>query len=112
LNEKLDELNTSIDTDELQISPSDNTMSNSYDVTLVNEDYTIGKVLEYFLYSKFYDGTKSLSYCGFKKMHPHDLDSIVRIAYKEELEKMAIKQNLKECIADAISVYKKIQDKF
>jgi len=110
--EKLDELNTAIDTDELKITPSDNTMSNSYDVILVNEDYTIGKVLEYFLYSKFYEGTKSLSYCGFKKMHPHDLDSIVRIAYKEELEKMAIKQNLKECIADAISVYKKIQDKF
>jgi len=110
--EKLDALNTDIDTDELKISPSDNTMPNSYDVTLVNEDYTIGKVLEYFLYSKFYEGTKSLSYCGFKKMHPHDLDSIVRIAYKEELEKMAIKQNLKECIADAISVYKKIQDKF
>jgi len=110
--EKLDALNIDIDTDELKISPSDNTMPNSYDVTLVNEDYTIGKVLEYFLYSKFYEGTKSLSYCGFKKMHPHDLDSIVRIAYKEELEKMAIKQNLKECIADAISVYKKIQDKF
>ena len=112
LTEKLDELNTAIDTDELQIIPSDSTVPNSYDIILVNEDYTIGKVLEYFLYSKFYEGTKTLSYCGFKKMHPHDLDSIVRIAFKEELEKMAIKQNLKECIADAISVYKKIQDKF
>jgi DNA-directed RNA polymerase subunit L len=110
--EKLDALNSDIDTDALKIFPSDNTVPNSYDVILENEDYTIGKVLECFLYSKFYEGTKSLSYCGFKKMHPHDLDSIVRIAYKEELEKMAIKQNLKECIADAISVYKKIQDKF
>ena len=45
-------------------------------------------------------------------MHPHDIDSIIRIAYKEELEKMAIKQNLKECIVDAISVYKSIKDKF
>jgi len=110
--EKLDALNTTIDTDELKMLPSDNTISNSYDVILENEDYTIGKVIEYFLYSKFYEGTRSLSYCGFKKMHPHDTDSIIRIAYKEELEKMAIKQNLKECIADAISVYKKIQDKF
>ena len=110
--DKLELLNTSIDTDELQIRPSENTMPNCYDVTLENEDYTIGKVLEYFLYSKFYDGTKSLSFCGFKKMHPHDKDSIIRIAYKEELDKMAVKQNLKECIADAITVYKKIQDKF
>lgn len=110
--DKLDLLNTSIDTDDLKITPSENTMPNSYDVTLENEDYTIGKVLEYFLYSKFYEGTKSLSFCGFKKMHPHDKDSIIRIAYKEELDKMAIKQNLKECIADAIDIYKKIQDKF
>jgi DNA-directed RNA polymerase subunit L len=110
--DKLDLLNTSIDTDDLKITPSENTMPNSYDVTLENEDYTIGKVLEYFLYSKFYEGTKSLSFCGFKKMHPHDKDSIIRIAYKEELDKMAIKQNLKECIVDAINVYEKIQDKF
>jgi len=110
--QKFDSLNTDIDTDELKIFPSDNTMPNSYDVILENEDYTIGKVIEYFLYSKLYEGTKILSYCGFKKMHPHDADSIIRVAYKEGLEKMAIKQNLKECIADAISVYKKIQDKF
>jgi len=110
--EKLDALNTAIDTDELKINPSDNTMANCYDVILENEDYTIGKAIEYFLYSKFYEGIKSLSYCGFKKMHPHDMDSIIRIAYKEELEKMAIKQNLKECIVDAISVYKSIKDKF
>lgn len=110
--EKLEELTSSIEKDTLIINPSDNTMPNSYDVILENEDYTIGKVLEYFLYAKFYEGTKSLSYCGFKKMHPHDTDSIIRIAYKEELEKMAIKQNIKECIADAVSVYKKIQDKF
>jgi DNA-directed RNA polymerase subunit L len=110
--EKLDALNLAIDTDELKIIPSDNTIKNSYDIILENEDYTIGKVVEYFLYSKFYEGTKILSYCGFKKMHPHDTDSIIRVSFKEELEKMAIKQNLKECILDAIAVYKKIQNKF
>jgi len=110
--EKLEATNAAIDTDDLNISPSDNTMKNCYDVILENEDYTIGKAIEYFLYSKFYEGTKSLSYCGFKKMHPHDSDSIIRIAYKEELDKMAVKQNLKECIVDAIAVYKNIQNKF
>jgi DNA-directed RNA polymerase subunit L len=110
--DKLDALNIAIDTDELKINPSENTMKNCYDVILENEDYTIGKVLEYFLHSKFYEGTKSLSFCGFKKAHPHDADSIIRIAYREELEKQAIKQNLKECIADAITVYTAIKDKF
>jgi len=110
--DKLEALDTLLDTDEVNIQPSENTMKNCYDVTLTNEDYTIGKVLEYFLYSKFYEGTKTVSFCGFKKMHPHDTDSIIRIAYKEELEKQAIKQNLKECIADAITVYRGIKDKF
>jgi DNA-directed RNA polymerase subunit L len=45
-------------------------------------------------------------------MHPHDSDSIIRVAYKEDLDKMAVKQNLKECIVDAIAVYKNIQNKF
>ena len=110
--DKLEALDTTIDTDDLKITPSENTMKNCYDVILVNEDYTIGKVLEYFLHSKFYEGTRSMSFCGFKKMHPHDSDSIIRIAYREELEKQAIKQNLKECIADAITVYAAIKDKF
>lgn len=44
---KIDEL---IDTDKLKITDSLNTMENSFDVILENEDYTIGKVLEYMLY--------------------------------------------------------------
>ena len=110
--QKLTDLDTSNDTDELQIYPSDNTMKNSYDIILVNEDYTIGKVIEFCLYAKFFEGLKTLSYCGFKKMHPHDTDSIIRVAYKDATEKITIKQNLKDCITDSIVVYNKIKDKF
>jgi len=110
--EKLEHLRNIIDTDDIQLNPSDNTMQNCFDIILENEDYTIGKVIEYCLYSKFYEGIKTLSFCGFKKMHPHDTDSIIRVAYKEEIEKPIIKQNLKECIADSINVYKKIQKIF
>jgi len=111
LNKKLEALDTSIDTDDLQIIPSQSTMNNSYDVLLVNEDYTLGKVLEYMLYSKFYEGSKILTFCGFKKMHPHDTDSIVRIAYHDPIDKEAIKINLKACIAEAIVVFQKIAEK-
>ena len=110
--QKLDALNTTIDTDDLQIIPSQSTMNNSYDVILVDEDYTIGKALEFMLYSKFYEGSKILTFCGFKKMHPHDNDSIIRIAYHELTDKDAIKINLKTCITDALIVFKKIGDKF
>jgi DNA-directed RNA polymerase subunit L len=106
--QNFDELDTIIEKDNLKIENSLNTMSNCFDVILENEDYTIGKVLEYFLYSKFYE-TKILTFCGFKKMHPHDPDSIIRIAYAEPVEKATIKGHMKECIADSKQVFVKIQ---
>ena len=109
--ENLNYLNTIIDEDKLEIKNSDNTMSNCFDVILENEDYTIGKILEYFLYTKFYE-TAKLTFCGFKKMHPHDNYSIIRLAYKEPVEKSTIKGNLKECIDDAIQLYMKLKKDF
>jgi len=105
---KLDDLDTTIEKDELQITNSQNTMSNCFDIILENEDYTIGKVLEYFLYTKYYE-TKMLTFCGFKKMHPHDSDSIIRVAYTEPVEKATIKGHMKECITDAKYIFGKIK---
>ena len=107
--EKLNALDTLIEHDKLQINNSQNTMSNCFDIILENEDYTLGKIIEYMLYTKFYEGVKILTYCGFKKMHPHDADSIIRVAYKDAVEKINIKTHLKECIVDSISIYNKIK---
>lgn len=109
---KLNELGDIIERDELRIEPSATTIKNSFDIILENEDYTIGKVLEFMLNDKFYEGTRTLTFCGFKKMHPHDNDSIIRIAYTEETDKAVVKQNLKSCIQDSIIVFDSIQKKF
>lgn len=109
---RLANIDTDIDTDKLEINKSNNTLKNSFDIILKDDDYTIGKIIEYALYSKFYDGSKLLNYCGFKKMHPHDPDSIIRIAYNMEEPETFVKQNLKECISDLIAVYKKIKKEF
>ena len=106
---QFNELNILIETNEITIQKSQNTMSNSFDIILKNEDYTIGKALEYLLYAKFYEGIKSLTYCGYKKMHPHDNDSIIRLAYKENIDVSFIKQNLLECVSDAIQIYKRVK---
>jgi DNA-directed RNA polymerase subunit L len=91
-------------------------MSNCFDIVLENEDYTIGKIIEYCMYAKFFDKEekdgKVLSYCGFRKMHPHDPDSIIRVAYLEPTDRTTIKGHLKECIADAIQVYDKCKSTF
>jgi len=108
---KLDHIDTLIERDELEIKNADNTMSNCFDVILENEDYTIGKVLEYFLYTKFYE-TNILTFCGFKKMHPHDNYSIIRLSYKEPVEKSTIKGHLKEAIDDSKQVYTRLKKDF
>ena len=105
---RLSDLDTIIEKDELEINNSDNTLANCFDIILENEDYTIGKILEYCLYSKFYE-TNVLTFCGFKKMHPHDTHSIIRVAYNEAVEKSTIKGNLKECIADSVEVFTKMK---
>jgi DNA-directed RNA polymerase subunit L len=109
--DRFQEQDTLIEKDELSIEKSENTMANSYDIILENEDYTIGKVLEYFMYTKFYE-TKILTFCGFKKMHPHDSQSIIRVAYREPIDISTIKGNLKECIDGASQVFAKVRKDF
>jgi DNA-directed RNA polymerase subunit L len=105
---KLDQIS---EKDELEIKNADSTLSNCFDMILENEDYTIGKVLEYLFYTKFYE-PKTLTYCGFKKYHPHDDYSVIRLAYTEPVEKSTIKGHLKECIMDAIQIYSKMKKDF
>jgi len=106
-------LNDEIAGSSLPIEPSLTTIPNSFDVTLVNDDYTIGKVIEYFMYSKFFEGDKTLTYCGYKKMHPHDPDSLLRVAYKlETSDRVSVQVDLQACIVDAVAVFKKIARKF
>ena len=109
--DKLKTVNEIIEKDELEIKNADSTMTNCFDVILENEDYTIGKVLEYLLYTKFYE-KNILTFCGFKKMHPHDNYSIIRLAYTDAIEKSTIKGNLKECIEEGVILYNNLRKEF
>jgi len=107
LSKKLELLKNALAQDEVEIKPSDNIMENSYDIILVNEDYTIGNILNYELYSIFYTDLKMLDYVGFKKLHPHDSDSIVRIAITDKTKGIStVKTILKAVIEEG---EKKIQ---
>ena len=108
---RLGQVEMQIDESALVIKPALNTMTNCYDIILENDDYTIGKVIEFMLYTKFYE-TRVLTYCGFKKMHPHDHESLIRVAYAKEVDKATIYGHLKECIAEAKQVVERIKTKF
>jgi len=105
-------MHRNLESDVIPIRPSLSTIEHSFDITLMDADYTVGKVLEYILYDKFYEGRQILSYCGFKKVHPHDSDSMIRIAFKEETEKPILKQHLRDVCTDAAEVFDKIYKMF
>ena len=101
-----------VESDIVPIVTSETTIENSYDIILENEDYTIGKILEYILYEKYYMGEKIASYCGFKKMHPHDLKSIIRFAYNEKTDKHMCRSHLKRACNEAQEIFTKIYRMF
>jgi len=109
---RLDNVLKSVELNESLIIESENTMNNSYDIILENEDYTIGKVIEYMMYTKYFEGLGILSFCAFKKYHPHNTDSLIRIAYKEATSRETIIDNIRECIEEAKSIFINIHHKF
>jgi DNA-directed RNA polymerase subunit L len=112
LQNKFVELVSDIDNDILPINISETTMEHCYDVILENEDYTVGKVLEYLLYEQFYMKEKIFTFCGFKKLHPHNSDSVIRIAYIKQADKNTVRNNLRGVCIDAIEFYKKLHKMF
>jgi DNA-directed RNA polymerase subunit L len=109
---RLNTVKENLEKNEELIKDSENTMQNCYDFILENEDYTIGKIIEYALYFNLFESEKTLSFCGFKKTHPHNTFSIIRMAYFEQTIKEVIKQNLIQCIDFSISIIEKIKIKF
>jgi DNA-directed RNA polymerase alpha subunit/DNA-directed RNA polymerase subunit L len=101
-----------LDADEFTITTAESTMLNCYDLVLAHEDYTIGKVLEYILYERFFHGEQILSFCGFKKFHPHDPDSIIRIAYRNDTDKTMVRQHLRSACVDAQEFYTSVYRMF
>jgi len=106
---KLENLNNSVDQDEIDINAADNTMENCYDIVLVNEDYTIGNMLNYELYRIFYLDLKMLDYVGFKKLHPHDNNSILRLTLTDKTKgistvKTIFKSVINECVKKIQSI--------
>lgn len=90
------------------ILPSETTLKNGFDITLVNEDYTLGKVIEFYLYQQNFIVDKTLSFCGFRKIHPHDNDSIIRIAFHNEIDPVGVSGYIQTATDNAISAFKKL----
>jgi DNA-directed RNA polymerase subunit L len=98
--QKFELLKKSLSQDEVEIKAADNTMENCYDITLVNEDYTIGNILNYEFYTLFYTDLKMLDYVGFKKLHPHDSDSLLRITISDKTKGISTAKTMLKSVLD------------
>lgn len=106
---------TAIETSpERNIVPADVTIPNAYNVILRREDYTLGKALEHMLYSKHFLGDRSLTFCAFKKAHPHDDDSYIQLAFANASDDMIASAGAVAMRAahDIIAIFEDLKAKF
>ena len=68
--------------------------------------------MEYILYEKYYVGEKIFTFCGFKKFHPHNDDSTLRVAYEKNADKRMVAQHLRIACIEASQVFEKIYKMF
>ena len=90
---------------DVDVAPSDTTLSNGYDITLQNEDYTLGKCIEYFIHTNHYAGSRTISFCGFRKNHPHDKHSMIRIAFHAPTDADIVHAYLIAAARDSAAVF-------
>jgi DNA-directed RNA polymerase subunit L len=112
--DSIDIISKAVETDDrnvIQITDTVTTIQNCYDIILHNYDYTIGKVLEYYLYKLHYEGDQTLSFCGFNKEHPHDDHSILRIAFKNQSDKNVAKQYMRDALSSSTEAFTEIKEK-
>ena len=98
--------------DEIGIQESQTSMDNCYDVKLTNEDYTIGKLIENMMHSMYITQENVMSFCGFKKFHPHDDYSIIRVAYNNKISMGEIKEHIVNSCTIINQVFDKIAELF
>lgn len=70
-------------------------------------------MLNFELYKIFYTDLKQINYVGFKKLHPHDSDSILRISLEDHTKGISsVKIMLIAVIDESIKKIKGVQGCF
>ena len=96
------------------ITESNTTLDNGYDIKLIKQDYTLGKILEYILYKTYYGIKKTdrLHFCGFRKPHPHIDESIIRLGFRKPVEKLDIIRMFQEAVNILNTIYSDLATEF
>ena len=101
-----------INKDSYDYEESKNTLPNSYDIILKNEDYTIGKLLESILHNSFYLKKRILNYVGIIKEPTHNSSSIIRIAFSQKKEPGYVLNIINEACLIGKDIFTQISQNF
>ena len=97
----------------MTVTKAASTIENCFEILLDGYGYTIGKVIEYILHRDLYANSKTVSYIGFRKSHPHDSTSFIRIAYKSSFtSEDDVKSDIEDACESAIKIYSTISSEF
>jgi len=102
----------------LNVEKSISTIPNSVDITLNETGYTIGKIIEFMINKIYYadNHERICSYVGFRKNHPHDSHSIIRIGYIDKSLDTTLEITthflIKRVCEDAIKLFNDIKENF
>lgn len=106
---KYELLRNEFEQDNIEIKKG-NTVRDSYDIIIPNDNNTLGKLLEFSLYDLYYEKQPFLSYVGFNKPHPHVPYSIIRIMFHNDDNTIDnIKGIVIPSIQSIISIFQSIQ---
>lgn len=95
----------------LQIEQNYTFANNCFDIILHNESYTVGKIIEYILFSEFVDvQSPTMSFVSFLKEHPHYSSSLVRTVFIDDITEENIVDILKNKFQTIINIFEHIRE--
>lgn len=110
--ERLNKVIEKLDNDEILITNAELATANAYNISFEDEDYTLGKLIEDRIHDKHFIQDKSVTFCAFKKIHPHDMSSILKLAFVMDVDNNYVRQIIRTAIVECVEVIDKIHNLF
>lgn len=84
----------------------------SYELEMIDEDYTFGKILEFMMYTNHFINDKNLTYISFKKPHPLNNNSFLMFSWSEDFPKEQMIKIITDECKKSIDILEKIKEEF
>ena len=110
--EKLTNVQSIFEKGSPDISETDGTIKNGFDIKLHNEDYTIGMIVQHLAFIKYYEEAKTMSYCAAKKLHPHDMFIMIKLGYVEETSRGHVIKDMISITEMGVEIFKHLRQMF